>query len=471
MQDEDRSRQTRRAALTVATLTSFLGPFLASSVNVALPSIGEELHMGAVGLAWVNTAFLLTASSFLIPFGRLGDLYGRRRIYCAGVLVLGASSGLLGAAGSGFAVLGWRAVQGLGAAMVMATALPILVAVFPARERGMAIGLNVAAVYAGLATGPYLGGVLTELWSWRAVFWLYPPLAAFLLLVALWLLPVDRGGRVEGFDWLGSLLLVASLLLLMYGVSDLPRIGALTSTAAGLVGLVVFVWLESRIERPVLDLDLFRHNRVFTFSSLAALIHYAATFAVSFLMSLYLQKLRGLSPQTAGLMLIAQPSIQAVLSPLAGRLSDRVQPRLVASAGMAITLLGLVLLAFVGASSSLASILARLGLIGVGFAFFSSPNTSAIMGSVTHRLYGVAAAMVASARQLGMMLSMALVMLVLALGLGQAAVGPQTASVFLGSMKTTFGLFAALCALGVLASLVRGEMPRGDEAMRVGNAG
>jgi EmrB/QacA subfamily drug resistance transporter len=454
------AQQARRAALVVATLTSFLGPFLASSVNVALPSIGEELGMGAVELAWVNTAFLLTASSFLIPFGRLGDLYGRRRIYCAGVLVLGVASGFLGSAGSGTVILAWRAVQGLGAAMVMATALPILVAVFPPQQRGAAIGINVAAVYVGLSAGPYLGGLLTELASWRAVFWLYPPLAVFLLLVALWLLPVDRGGEAQGFDWSGSLLLVTSLLALMYGVSALPAATAVGAIGVGLVGLVAFVSVESRIEHPVLDLDLFRFNRVFAFSSLAALIHYAATFAVSFLMSLYLQKLRGLSPQTAGLVLIAQPSIQALFSPLAGRLSDRLQPRLVASSGMAITLVGLVLLALVDGSSSLGSILARLALLGLGFAFFSSPNTSAIMGAVSPRLYGLAAAMVGSARQLGMMLSMAVVMLVLALGLGQAPVGPETGQAFLTSMSVALSLFAGLCAVGILASLVRGEVPR-----------
>jgi MFS family permease len=434
------AQQARRAALVVATLTSFLGPFLASSVNVALPSIGEELGMGAVELAWVNTAFLLTASSFLIPFGRLGDLYGRRRIYCAGVLVLGVASGFLGSAGSGTVILAWRAVQGLGAAMVMATALPILVAVFPPQQRGAAIGINVAAVYVGLSAGPYLGGLLTELASWRAVFWLYPPLAVFLLLVALWLLPVDRGGEAQGFDWSGSLLLVTSLLALMYGVSALPAATAVGAIGVGLVGLVAFVSVESRIEHPVLDLDLFRFNRVFAFSSLAALIHYAATFAVSFL--------------------IAQPSIQALFSPLAGRLSDRLQPRLVASSGMAITLVGLVLLALVDGSSSLGSILARLALLGLGFAFFSSPNTSAIMGAVSPRLYGLAAAMVGSARQLGMMLSMAVVMLVLALGLGQAPVGPETGQAFLTSMSVALSLFAGLCAVGILASLVRGEVPR-----------
>ncbi len=455
------TRRARRAALTVATLTSFLGPFLASSVNVALPSIGEEIGMGAVELAWVNTAFLLTASSFLIPFGRLGDLYGRRRIYCAGVVILGAASGFVGAAGSGAVILGWRAVQGLGAAMVMATALPILVAVFPARERGTAIGLNVAAVYAGLASGPYLGGLLTDLWSWRAVFWLFPPIAAFLLVVALRLLPADEGESEERFDWAGSTLLVGSLILLMYGVSDLPGTAASFLAAAGLVGLVLFTKLESSAANAVLDLDLFRRNRVFAFSNLAALIHYAATFAASFLMSLYLQKARGLSPKTAGLILVVQPLVQAVLSPLAGKLSDRMQPRLVASSGMAITLVGLLLLATLDVSVSLGTILAYLALLGVGFAFFSSPNTSAIMGSVRPRQYGLAAAMVGSARQLGMMLSMALVMLMLALGLGEAPIRPETIAPFLASMQKTFLLMAALCAVGIVASLVRGKV---DEA-------
>ncbi|MGB6365860.1 MAG: MFS transporter, partial [Thermoanaerobaculia bacterium] len=177
-------KATQRAALVVATLTSFLGPFMASSVNVALPSIGEELSMGAVSLAWINTAFLLAAATFLIPFGRLGDIHGRKQIFMWGILGFAVSSGLLAMAGSGQSVILWRAVQGLGASMVFATGLPILISVYPAGKRGAVLGLNVAAVYLGLSMGPFVGGMITGHLGWRYVFWMNVPVGLFILAIS-----------------------------------------------------------------------------------------------------------------------------------------------------------------------------------------------------------------------------------------------------------------------------------------------
>ncbi|MGB5879108.1 MAG: MFS transporter, partial [Thermoanaerobaculia bacterium] len=329
-------KATQRAALVVATLTSFLGPFMASSVNVALPSIGEELSMGAVSLAWINTAFLLAAATFLIPFGRLGDIHGRKQIFMWGILGFAVSSGLLAMAGSGQSVILWRAVQGLGASMVFATGLPILISVYPAGKRGAVLGLNVAAVYLGLSMGPFVGGMITGHLGWRYVFWMNVPVGLFILAISFWMLEGDwadaKGAR---FDLAGSVLLGLALLTMMLGLTRLPSAAAVTLLVVGLVSLILFVRYELRIDHPVLEIDLFRHNTVFSMSNLAALINYAATFAVGFLLSLYLQRVRGLAPQDAGLVLIAQPVVQALVSPLAGKLSDRSEPRTVASLGMA----------------------------------------------------------------------------------------------------------------------------------------
>lgn len=457
------SPAVRRAALTVATLTNFIGPFLASSVNVALPSMGSELGMGAVSLAWINTAFLLASSVLLVAFGRLGDLYGRRRIFVAGVVVLAGASAGIAAAGSGAAVISWRVAQGLGTSMVLATALPILVAVVPGAERGAAIGINVAAVYLGLSTGPYLGGLLTGLWSWRAVFVLFLPLGALVLAVALTLLPDDRPIREvprARFDLSGALLLAGSLLALMFGISDLGAPVGTVAALAGAAGMAGFVAWEGRTAEPLLDLDLFRRNTVFAFSNLAALIHYAATYAVTFLMSLFLQQVQRFPPQTAGLILIAQPAVQALVSPLAGRLSDRFQPRTVASTGMAITLGGLLLLTPLDGDSTLRSIVLRLVVLGFGFGLFSSPNTNAIMGAVEPSLYGLAGAMVGTMRQLGMMLSMAVVMLLLSRYLGDAGIVAENAGGFLHSMRVSLAVFSLLCLGGIFASLARGPSRR-----------
>jgi len=434
---------------------------MASSVNVALPSIGQELSMGAVSLAWINTAFLLAAAAFLIPFGRLGDIHGRKRIFMWGILGFAVASSLAAVAGSGESVILWRAFQGLGASMVFATGLPILMSVYPAGKRGAVLGLNVAAVYLGLSIGPYIGGLITGHLGWRYVFWMNVPVGLFIFVISFWMLEGDwadaKGSR---FDLAGSVLLGLALLLMMLGMARLPSVSAATLLVLGLGAMVFFVRYELRIDHPVLEIDLFRHNTVFALSNLAALINYAATFAVGFLLSLYLQKVRGLAPQDAGLVLIAQPVVQALVSPLAGKLSDRSEPRTVASLGMAITLVGLILLVFLDETTPLRLVVGCLAVLGLGFGIFSSPNTNAIMGSVERRFFGVAGAMVGTMRHVGMMVSMGLVMTVLAVLMGSAEIGSQNQALFLEAMRISFGLFAVLCFGGIFASLARGRVER-----------
>lgn len=450
---------TKRAALIVATLSSFLGPFMSSSVNVALPSIGGEFGMGAVALGWVNTAFLLSAATFLIPFGRLGDIYGRKKIYIWGTVIFTISSVLLANSVSGMMVILLRVLQGFGSSLIFATGTAILISVYPPGERGKVLGITVAAVYLGLSTGPFFGGFITEQLSWRYIFWLNLPIGMLLVAVIAFMLKGEWAHASSAkFDLAGSALFGVSLLSTMYGFSRLPWPMAFVMVMAGILGIVLFVRYESRVADPVLDIDLFRKNTVFAFSNLAALVNYAATFAVTFLLSLYLQKTRGLSPQQAGLILISQPLVQAALSPLAGRLSDRIEPRTVASAGMALNFVGLVFLVFLNASTSLIYIIFCLVFLGLGFALFTSPNTNAIMSSVGRQHFGIAAAMVATMRQIGMIVSMAIVMMLLAILLGQAEITVGTQAQFVESMKIAFVLFAVLCFGGVFASLARGRM-------------
>ena len=452
---------TRRAALIVATLSSFLGPFMSSSVNVALPSIGREFGMGAVLLGWVNIAFLLASATMSIPFGRLGDIYGRKKIYMTGVFVFTIASVLITQAGSGMFIILCRALQGFGASMIFATGMAILISVYPPKERGRVLGIITAAVYLGLSSGPFFGGIITQQLGWRFIFWVNLPIGLTLLAVIFLMLKGDwaeAGGA--RFDLIGSVILGLSLLSTMYGFSKLPAAYTYYLIALGLAGIVIFTVYELKLEDPVVDIRLFRNNMVFAFSNLAALINYAATFAVSFLLSLYLQKVQGLSPQNAGLVLVCQPLVQAVFSPIAGRMSDRIEPRSVASLGMAFSLIGLVLLIFLGEQTSLYYIIGCLIFLGFGFALFSSPNTNAIMGSVERRMYGVASAIVGTMRQLGMMFSMGVVMMILALRLGQAEIQSDNAAEFILSMKTAFGVFAVLCFGGIFASLARGKMNR-----------
>lgn len=453
----------RRAALTVALLSSFLTPFMVSSVNIALPSVGREFGADAVTLGWVASSFLLASAMFLLPFGRLGDIHGRKRVFTWGAGVYTSASALCALAPSTPWLIAARAVQGVGAAMIFATSIAILTSVYPPGERGRVLGIVISSTYAGLSTGPFLGGLLTHHLGWRSIFlFSLPPGAAVVWLALARLRGEWADARHERFDLPGSLLYGLSLTSLMYGLSRLPGAAGARLAVAGVAGLALFTWRESRAPNPMLDVRLLARNSVFAFSNLAALVNYSATFAITFLLSLYFQYARGLDPRTAGAVLVTQPAVMALLSPAAGRLSDRLEPRLVASLGMALTTLGLAFFIFLGPATPNLYILAGLAVVGAGFGLFSSPNTNAVMGSVERKHYGVASAVLATMRLTGQMMSMGLAMMVFALYLGRSAVTPDNLESFLAASRAAFAIFALLCLLGVPASLARGRMHNKD---------
>jgi len=449
----------RSSALLVSALAAFLTPFLGSSLNVALPSIGREFRMDAILLSWVPTAYLLSAAILVVPFGRIADIHGRKLVFIWGISVLSAGCVLAAVAGEGWILIGARALQGGGGAMIFGTGMAILTSVYPRELRGRVLGINVAAVYAGLSVGPFVGGLLTETAGWRSIFWISGVLGAAMILIVLLALKGEwaeaRGARL---DLPGGLLYGVSLTGLMYGLSRLPDAIGVALLLVGLVMLLVFIRWELRSSSPLLDMTLFVSNRAFAFSNLAALINYSATFAVGFLLSLYLQYLRGFSPQEAGLVLIAQPVVMAVASPFAGVLSDRIEPRIVASTGMGLIVLGLATLVFLTAATPLPMLLVTLVVLGMGFALFSSPNTNAVMSSIERHQYGVAAGTIATMRMSGQMLSIGIAMLVFALVIGPVPITPQVHAPFLQSISIAFGIFAILCLGGVFASLARGRL-------------
>ncbi|HOG46366.1 MAG TPA: MFS transporter [Anaerolineae bacterium] len=451
----------KRSALIVASVAAFLTPFMVSSIVIALPTIGQEFHSDAVSLGWVTLAYSLAAAMFLMPLGRFADIHGRRKVFIWGVAVYAVSTILSAMATSLPMLIACRAIEGFGASMLFGTGTAILTSVYGPAERGRALGINVAAVYLGLSFGPLVGGFITQALGWRAIFLATLPLALLIIALAAWKLPGEWAeARGERFDWVGSLIYGAALVAVMYGFTRLPGVAGFALLAAGVAGLAAFAAWEGRQASPVLDIRLFRENTVFAFSNLAALFNYSATNAVSFFLSLYLQYIKGLSPQWAGLVLVAQPAIQAIFSPLAGQLSDRIEPRLVASAGMALVVVGLVLLTFLGGGTPLAFVIAALVLLGLGFALFSSPNTNAVMSSVDRRRYGVASGMLGTMRLTGQMLSMGIAMLVFTLVMGRVAVTPEYAGPFVATARPLFAVFAVLCTLGILASLARGKVTR-----------
>ena len=446
--------------LLITSLASFLTPFMSSSVNVALPAIGREFSVSAVALGWVATSFLLAAAVGLVPIGRLADLRGRRRVFTTGLVVYTAGSFLCALAPSHLVLIAFRVVQGSGGAMIFGTATALLTSTFPASGRGRALGWNVASVYTGLSLGPFLGGILTQNLGWRSLFLTNVPLGVVILSLALWGMKEEKvEPQGASFDAPGALIYGAGLVALMIGFSTLPGLRSLFLLLSGIVGLVAFALRQMRAQSPLLDLRLFLRNRTLALSNLAALINYSATAAVGFLLSLYLQYNRLLGPQAAGLVLVAQPVLQALLSPVAGRLSDRVQPRVVASIGMSMTVVGLALFAFLSAESPLVLVVLNLAWLGVSFALFSSPNTNAVMSAVDRRAYGVAAGTLATMRTLGQMFSLGIAMLLFSVFVGDAAIGPTNALRFLMAARVACGIFSALCLVGVFASCARGNVP------------
>ncbi len=355
-----------------------------------------------------------------------------------------------------------RAFQGFGGAMIFGTSVAILTSVFPPGERGKALGIYITAVYFGLTVGPFLGGVLTQYFGWRSIFYVNVPIGIITCLLIIWKLKGEWAEcNGERFDLTGSVIYAGALVCVMYGFSLVPDFAGIFLVAAGCAIGVIFVIYEMRIPVPVLDMRLLTKNRVFAFSNLAALISYSATFAVTFLLSLDLQYTKDFSPEHAGLILIVQPAVMALVSPVAGRLSDKIDPQIVASTGMAFSASGLFLLAFLVESTPLWYLLVCLVVLGIGLGLFSSPNTNAIMSSVEKRYYGVASGMNGTMRLIGQMLSMGIAMMLFSLLIGRVEITREYYPQFVSSMHYTFVIFMVLCILGIGASLKRGKRQPG----------
>jgi EmrB/QacA subfamily drug resistance transporter len=448
----------KHIVLFIAVLAGFLTPFDGSAVNVALPTIGAAFHMDAVSLSWVATAYLLSSVLFLVPFGKVADIYGRKKVFLIGIAIFGAASALMTIVPTAGALISVRVVQGLGASMIYGTSVAILTSVFPPGERGKALGIYITAVYLGLTAGPFLGGFLTDSFGWRSIFYINVPLAAAVIVLVL--AKLDREWvecKGEKFDAVGAVLYGLALVAVMYGFSELPSPSGFVLILTGVFIAVLFIRFERQEKFPVLDLSLFSKSRVFTYSSLAALINYSATFAVSFLLSLDLQYTKGFSPELTGAVLVAAPLVQATVAPFAGKLSDRVDPGTIASIGMAISAIGVFLLIFLDGTTPLWYIIVSLAILGLGFGLFSSPNTNAIMSAVEKRYYGVASGIVSTMRLLGQMLSMGIATMIFAIVIGRVEITPEYYPAFIQSIHYAFILFTVLCIVGIYASLIRTE--------------
>lgn len=457
---EVKKESNSKYALIAVAMASFFTAFISSAINLALPAIGEEFHSNTYLLSWVATSYLLATAAFLVPVGRFADIVGRKKIFITGLIIFAISTLLCGLSWSIQFLLFFRLVQGIGAAMIFGTNMAILTSAFPPQERGKVLGISVSAVYIGLSIGPVLGGVMNHNFGWNSIFYftgLATLVVAYIVITKLegeW-----AGARGEKYDFIGAALYAIGLIAFMYGFSSISNnIYTKFILVFGLIILIIFIKYELSAKYPVLNLSLFTKNITFTFSNIAALINYSATSAVGFLMSLHLQVVMGFNSQVSGLILLTQPVLMALLSPFAGGLSDRIEPRILASLGMGMTTVGLFVFYFLGETTPLWLIVINLALLGVGFALFSSPNSNAIMGSVERKYYGVASSSLATMRLVGQAASMATVTLLLTLYVGHVEIAQASVVNLLRGTKISFIIFSIICLLGVFASLARGNI-------------
>jgi len=451
--------------LAIVAASSFFGTFLISSVNIALPAIEKDFGLDAVTLSWVVTAFLLSTAMFLLPVGRWADLTGIRRIFKTGMVIFTVSSLLSGFAVSGYWLIVLRFLQGIGAAFSSTTGAAILVSAFLPQFRGRVLGISVMGVYLGLAFGPFFGGFLTQYLGWRSIFFVSSGFGLLITIIGFMFLGKDEVQKAERakLDLKGTLFYMLGLVALSYGSARIPQLFGWSLMGVGVIFLIIFWMLENRSEMPVLETKLFTHNRLFAFSNLAALINYSATFSIIFLLSLYLQKVKGLSPRDAGSILVAQPIVMALFSPITGRLSDRIQPRYLATAGMTMCTIGLAAFAFLTESTPIVLIVFLLFWVGTGFALFSSPNMNTIMSSVQKNQLGLASGSASTMRVVGQITSMTIATLFFAILFQKQSVETVSNPLFLKALKLGFITFATISLAGIYFSFNRGKLAREHE--------
>lgn len=439
---------------------SFMTALDGSVVNIILPVVSRAFNTDVAAVEWVVTVYLLVVSSLLLSFGRLGDMRGHKLVYVSGFLVFVVSSALCGFAPSVVVLVVARAFQALGGAMLLANSPAILTKNFPAQQRGQVLGLQATMTYLGLTVGPSLGGWLTSQYGWRSVFYINLPVGLLALLLSVYFIPLDAGAeRAERFDLAGAVTFMAGLVALLLGLNQghawgwsSPAILGLLSAAVIL--LAVFLFIEQRVTQPMLDLSLFRVP-LFSASTASAVLNYICLFTGIFLLPFYLIQARGLGPAQAGLILTAQPIVMAIMAPLSGTLSDRIGARLLSTLGMAIIAVGLFLLAQLTADSSLSYVALSLATVGLGTGVFVSPNTSALLGAAPQHRRGIASGIMATARNVGMVLGVGLAGAVFTTVQAQAQAASSTTAIYDG-IRAGFLVAVGVAMIGVLTSAVRG---------------
>ena len=428
---------------------------MATMVNSAIPTIGTQFGIGTHDQAWITVSFLMSTVCFLLVWARISDLWGKRKVFISGLFIVMAG-GLLAAASPNFVfLLVFRMVMGLGAAAISCTSVALITEVYPRSHRGAAFGINTAAVYVGSSVGPGLGGILTDTLGWHSTFYMIIPICIIALIPILKFKTEFTASEGEPFDHIGPVIFGSSAIVLTYGMLNIPEWWSFLCIAGGTLLMIIFYHHQKREEYPMLNVEVFA-SRMYTRSVLAAFLNYAASYAVSFLTVLYLQDVNGWSPSHAGMLLLIQPVIQAVFTPLTGRLSDRIAGHILPTIGMIFLCISLTVILMFPTEIDMLMIVTALILLGLGFAMFSAPNTNAVMSSVGGKLYSEAAATLSMMRQTGMLLSMGIASACISMTLGSAHISNDVPA-FMDAMRAAILLFVGMSTAGTFLSWFRGS--------------
>lgn len=451
----------QRGVLAAVFASTLVSTFMGSALNLSVTDISSEFLCGATTVTWVINIFTIVTAALSVPIGHLGDVAGRRRIFLIGIALFACSCALCAVSPNVYWLIGARAIQGGASAMILAVNIPVLVNSFPPEQRGRMLGYSVTAVYVGLSIGPVVGGMLNASLGWRSIFIVTGILLALSFLLAWRFIPAHHIDEHVPQDLLGNALYVSMIAFLLVGLS-LWGDGwwAKLMTGIGVVLLPCFIWRELKVAYPTVQVRLFRNDLGYTLSNVAALLNYGATFAISYMLSLYLQNVLGYSSSFAGIVLISQPVVMSFVAPFAGRLSDRIAPYKLASLGMAVITGGLFMLSTIGADTPLVLIISYQVFIGVGFGLFSSPNNNAVLSCVDRSHVGEANAILATMRTLGMSISMVIVLAILGAFVGNVVIATADPATLTNAIHFAMVVYALICVVGTLISFASRKAQR-----------
>ena len=477
--DRSKNQMNKWAILALSASATFMTTLDSSIVNIGLPSIANTFHVGISGATeWIVIGYLVVIAATLLTFGRLADMLGRKPIFLAGLIIFTLGSVLCGLAPSLWLLILARLFQGIGAALIFSVNVAMITSTFPSNERGLALGLNAVVVSLGVATGPTIGGIITQYLTWRWIFYVNVPISIVVLLAAWYFYSEQRSQHEhdERFDPIGATVLAIGLAALTLGLSFGQEWGwlspaTLAALGIGIIMLGVAVYVETHIAYPIVNPGLVS-NRVFAFADISFMLCMMALFAPGFLLPFYFEQLRGFSTMETGLLLTPLPLMLAVAAPLSGSLADRLGSRWLSPLGLAIACFGLFLLSQINAQSSIWDIIWRLAITGIGQGIFQSPNTRTLMGAAPRNAQGEASGLLATGRVIGQSMSVALTGTVFA-ALGGATAGTFLASpqahnlsstsisglqqTFVSSFHAALLVCAAFAALGIFTALARGN--------------